>query len=129
MKRVFHIIFVLTILFPVTAHSIDRNISEVTNQLSRPGVSSGRLRDEGFRVLRKAVREYKAKTNEEEILKLTMALLKKDPSNYASEIVYPLYKKNTKAFDKELKKLSPSDQKRFKTGIKIHENVLENGNG
>ena len=65
-----------------------------------------------------AVKESGTEELQDEILKATVVLLKKDPTQYAGEVILPLYEKNKKSFLNNLKKLSGSDAKLVEGAVK-----------
>ena len=64
-----------------------------------------------------------------EILRVTVEMLKKDPTQFAGELVLPLYEKNKKSFLESLKKLSPSDAKLVEDAVKAAARQKRYGNG
>lgn len=88
--------------------------------------------DEVFEALEGAVQSAVKKSTPEldaEILRVTVEMLKKDPTQFAGEIVLPLYEKNKKSFLESLKKLSPSDAKLVEDAVKSAARQKRYGNG
>ncbi|UXR65184.1 phosphoenolpyruvate carboxylase [Bdellovibrio bacteriovorus] len=76
-----------------------------------------------------AVKESGTEELQEEIIKATVVLLKKDPTQYAGEVVLPLYEKNKKSFLSNLKKLPASDAKLVEDAVKSAARQIKSGNG
>lgn len=76
-----------------------------------------------------AVKESGTEELQEEIIKATVVLLKKDPTQYAGEVVLPLYEKNKKSFLSNLKKLPASDAKLVEDAVKSAARQAKSGNG
>lgn len=88
--------------------------------------------DEVFETLEAAVQSAVKKSTPEleaEILRVTVEMLKKDPTQFAGEVVLPLYEKNKKSFLNSLKKLSPSDAKLVEDAVKSAARQKRYGNG
>ncbi|AHZ86296.1 phosphoenolpyruvate carboxylase [Bdellovibrio bacteriovorus] len=91
-----------------------------------------KAQDEVFEALESAVQASVKKSTPEldaEILRVTVEMLKKDPTQFAGEIVLPLYEKNKKSFLESLKKLSPSDAKLVEDAVKSAARQKRYGNG
>lgn len=91
-----------------------------------------KAQDEVFEALEGAVQTAVKKSTPEldtEILRVTVEMLKKDPTQFAGEIVLPLYEKNKKSFLDSLKKLSPSDAKLVEDAVKMAARQKRYGNG
>ncbi|MFV8259412.1 phosphoenolpyruvate carboxylase [Bdellovibrio bacteriovorus] len=91
-----------------------------------------KAQDEVFEALEGAVQSAVKKSTPEldaEILRVTVEMLKKDPTQFAGEIVLPLYEKNKKSFLESLKKLSPSDAKLVEDAVKSAARQKRYGNG
>ncbi|ASD64487.1 phosphoenolpyruvate carboxylase [Bdellovibrio bacteriovorus] len=91
-----------------------------------------KAQDEVFEALEGAVQAAVKKTTPEldaEILRVTVEMLKKDPTQFAGELVLPLYEKNKKSFLESLKKLSPSDAKLVEDAVKAAARQKRYGNG
>lgn len=89
--------------------------------------------DAVYGTLRKAVEaSMKDPKNDElksEIFRVTGLLLKKDSTQYAGEVLLPLYKQNKKSFLSSLKKLSKDHAKEIETAVKDAEKEEKSGNG
>lgn len=66
---------------------------------------------------------------QDEILRVTVVMLKKDPTQFAGEVILPLYEKNRKGFDAALQKLSAEDAQLVKEAVKTAAREKKNGNG
>ncbi|MGE9746593.1 phosphoenolpyruvate carboxylase [Bdellovibrio bacteriovorus] len=91
-----------------------------------------KAQDEVFEALESAVQASVKKSTPEldaEILRVTVEMLNKDPTQFAGEIVLPLYEKNKKSFLESLKKLSPSDAKLVEDAVKSAARQKRYGNG
>ena len=64
-----------------------------------------------------------------EILRITVIMLKKDPTQFAGEVILPYYEKNRKGFDAAIKKLSSEEAKMVKEAVKSAAKVKKTGNG
>lgn len=78
-----------------------------------------------YHALESAVRENAVK----KALEIAIPLLQNDLSNYAAEVIYPLYKKRTAEFKKIMNSMPQEDQRLLLESIKVYEKELENGNG
>ncbi|MFM6929148.1 MAG: phosphoenolpyruvate carboxylase [Bdellovibrio sp.] len=92
-----------------------------------------RAQDEVFDALEDAVNaSLKDPSNMElqaEILNVTIVMLKKDPTQFAAEVILPYYEKNRKGFDSSVKKLSPENAKMVKEAVKSAAREKKKGNG
>ena len=64
-----------------------------------------------------------------EILRVTVVMLKKDPTQFAGEVILPYYEKNRNGFDAAIKKLSAEEAKMVKEAVKSAAKVKKTGNG
>jgi len=92
-----------------------------------------RQQDEVFDTLEEAVNaSLKDPANVElqkEILRVAEVMLKKDPTQFAGEILLPYYEKNRKGFETALQKLSAEDAKKIREAIKSAAKEKKKGNG
>lgn len=91
-----------------------------------------KAQDEVFEALESAVQDQLKKPNPDlykEILRVTVEMLKKDPTQFAGEVVLPLYKKNKKVFVDSLFELSPSDARLVEDAVKMADREKRQGNG
>lgn len=91
-----------------------------------------KAQDEVFEALESAVQDQLKKPNPDlhkEILRVTVEMLKKDPTQFAGEVVLPLYKKNKKAFVDSLFELSPADARLVEDAVKMADRQKRQGNG
>lgn len=81
-----------------------------------------KAQDKAFAALEAAVataaKESGIEELQDEIIKAAVVLLKKDPTQYAGEVILPLYEKNKKSFLSNLKKLPASDAKLVEGAVK-----------
>ena len=68
-------------------------------------------------------------TLQDEIFRITVVMLKKDPTQFAGEVILPLYEKNRKGYDAALNKLSADDAQLVKEAVKTAVREKKNGNG
>lgn len=91
------------------------NAESLKPKATRKTDSVGLTEDEIFDRLADAVQiALVEKSNlllREEIYRVTIIMLKHDPSQYAGELVLPLYQQDKKSFKNEIKKLPIEDQK------------------
>lgn len=66
---------------------------------------------------------------QDEILRVTVVMLKKDPTQFAGEVILPFYEKNRKSFEAALKKLSVDEAELVKSAVKTAERQKKSGNG
>lgn len=66
---------------------------------------------------------------QDEIFRITVVMLKKDPTQFAGEVILPLYEKNRKGYDAALNKLSADDAQLVKEAVKTAVREKKNGNG
>lgn len=91
-----------------------------------------KAQDEAFEALEKAVETALKESSEElqaEILRVTVQMLKKDSTQYAGEVILPLYEKNKKSFLSSLKKLSAEDASLVEDAVKMAARQKKSGNG
>ena len=65
----------------------------------------------------------------QEILRVTVMMLKYDPSQYAGELILPLYLQDKNSFLKEAKKLSTEDRKLLMEAVENARREKMEGNG
>ena len=65
----------------------------------------------------------------DEVLKTAVVLLRKDPTQYAGEIVAPLLQKKKDLYMESLRKLSPADAKLVDKAVHAALRELKSGNG
>jgi hypothetical protein len=92
-----------------------------------------KAQDDVFDALEDAVKDsLKDPSNvalQDEIFRVTVVMLKKDPTQFAGEVILPLYEKNRKSYDAALKKLSAEDAQLVKEAVKTAVREKKNGNG
>ena len=92
-----------------------------------------RAQDDAFDALEDGVNaSLKDPSNTElqnEILRVAVVMLKKDPTQFAGEVILPYYEKNRNGFDSAIKKLSAEEAKLVKDAVKSAARFKKNGNG
>jgi hypothetical protein len=76
-----------------------------------------------------ALKETAQVNLKKEIVRVAVILQKRDPTNYAGELVLPLYKANQKEFKTLLNSLPPKDARLLEDAVKIAERAEKTGNG
>ncbi len=64
-----------------------------------------------------------------ELIRISMMALENDPSQFAAELLAPLYQKDSKEFQEYMKDLSTEQQKKMLSSIKNFARVKKSGNG
>ncbi|MBO9667100.1 MAG: phosphoenolpyruvate carboxylase, partial [Bdellovibrio sp.] len=89
--------------------------------------------DDAFDALEEAVnaslKDTKSTELQEQILKVALVLLKKDPTQFAGEVILPFYEKNRKGFEASLKSLSEADSSLILKAVKAAAREKARGNG
>jgi hypothetical protein len=137
-----HILLVLTLIFSLPVFAAFKNAAEAESKLKT--FSSEQFKDKDEKAQDKieddivdsiidgveVVLKESTQTNlKKEIVRVAVILQKRDPSNYAGELVLPLYKANRTEFKTLLKSLPPKDARLLEEAVKIAERVENQGNG
>jgi hypothetical protein len=85
--------------------------------------------NEGYAILELAVSEDKYKEDIKAYIALTILMLKKEPSQYAIEVIYPAYIKHRKETIAIVESLPKDDRVLFFKALINHERELKEGNG
>ena len=75
------------------------------------------------------IKNPKAEELNKELLRVSVLMLKKDPTQYAGEILLPLYQKDRKSFLNSLKGLSKDQAQKIEEAVKDSEKEALEGNG
>lgn len=108
------------------------NIEEISWSAQQASEQDLKKQDEIFIVLEKSVKQAVTEASDElerEILKVAVVMLKKDNTQFAGQVLLPLYKKNEEAFLSSLKQLKDSDATLVKEAVQNAERELTSGNG
>lgn len=146
MKRIFFVILLTTLCgSPSFAAFYDvreaisslqsLNLDQLPSATEEIKLSEAELKaqDVVFESLEKAVtvalKESPSEDLQGEILRVALVLLKKDPSQFAGEVILPLYEKDKKSFMNGLKKLSAEDSELIEEAVKAAAREKKSGNG
>lgn len=115
---------------PADSKSIIAKINSYRKQSSSHRKPNFSFVEEGLKLLINAC-EQKNRSPElnEQIVLLTVLLLKTDPAQDAIEVFYPFYKKEQKDFMPAINKLSKQERELFDNALKNFEDSETEGNG
>jgi hypothetical protein len=143
------IIFAFILTLPLVASSAEKTAQTLTAQLSTyqesnikkafdekkktRDVNSDSLQDQAFDALAKGVELLKKDPSDtalqKEVLRVTVLLLQADPSQYAGEVILPLYQQDKKKFLKSLSVLPKKDADLVRDAVMDADREQTEGNG
>jgi hypothetical protein len=136
-----HILLVLTLMFTLPVFAF-KNVAEAEAKLKsfsseqfkgKDDKASDKIEDDIvdsiIDAVDVAVKDPAQMNLKKEILRVAVILQKRDPTNYAGELVLPLFKQNRTEFRTLLKSLPPKDARLLEDAVKIAERVEDKGNG
>ena len=136
-----YILLVLTLMFSLPGFAF-KNAAEAETKLKTFSIEQFKDKDEKasekieddivdsiIDAVEVAVKNPNELNLKKEVVRVAVILQKRDPTNYAGELVLPLFKQNRNEFKTLLKSLPPKDARLLEDAVKIAERVEGKGNG
>jgi hypothetical protein len=136
-----HILLILTLMFSLPGFAF-KNVAEAETKLKTFSLEQFKDKDEKAKdqieddivdsiidAVDMAVKDPTQLALKKEIVRVAVILQKRDPTNYAGELVLPLFEQNRTEFKTLLKSLPPKDARLLEDAVKISARVKAKGNG